>query len=131
MNFLAYFPSLIKVITTVAQFGMKTLILILVLTMSAQPLQAGACDMDMSQESSHHSGQTEDSGHDCCETGDPESPQQDCDGNMHCGFCNANLPALQALLKVSSPWPHPQVQSLDSGEVLPSHSSPPFRPPIS
>ena len=131
MNFLAYFSSLINAIALKVDSGMKILALILVLAISAQPLQAGTCDMDMSQESTHHTEQAKDSGHDCCKTDDPDSPGQNCDGNMHCGFCNANLPALQPLLRVSSPWAQAHVRGLDSGELLPSHSSPPFRPPIS
>lgn len=109
---------------------MKFLIFILILAISAQPLQAGFCDMDSSQESSHHMEQSEDAGHDCCDSEDPES-QQDCDGEMHCGFCSANVSAVPDVPKIDQSWTNGYSLNLSSGIVLPSHSSPPFRPPIS
>jgi hypothetical protein len=109
---------------------MKFLILMLVLTISVQPLQAGFCDLDMSQETSHHPEQSSDTDHDCCDPGDSESPQG-CDGNMHCGFCSSNMPALPDILKATTAWVTNFSPDLSSGVVLPSHSSPPFRPPIS
>ena len=102
----------------------------LVLMISTQPLQAGFCDMDMGQETSHHTQQSDDTGHGCCDPGDSET-QQGCDGNMHCGFCSANVPALPGALKVTTTWVTFYSPDLSSGIVLPSHSSPPFRPPIS
>jgi hypothetical protein len=109
---------------------MKFLILMLVLMISTQPLQAGFCDMDMSQETSHLTQQSDDTGHDCCDPGDSETPQG-CGGNMHCGSCSANVPALPDSLKVKPDWVNYYSPGLSSGVVLPSHSSPPFRPPIS
>ena len=49
---------------------MKFLILILVLAISAQPLQAGVCDMDMeqSQETTHPMDMSGSDGHDCCDS---------------------------------------------------------------
>jgi hypothetical protein len=109
---------------------MKFLTLMLVMMISTQPLQAGFCDMDMSQDNSHHPEQSEDTSHDCCDTDDSETPQG-CDGNMHCGFCSANTSALPDTLKVKPTWVNYYSPNLLSGIVLPSHSSPPFRPPIS
>jgi hypothetical protein len=131
MNFLAYFPSKFGIfVILVYCFEMRFLILMLVLAISAQPLQAGSCDMDVGQEASHHSEQSEDTGHDCCDPDDSESPQG-CDGNMNCGFCSANVPALSRTLKVTAVWANSHSPGITSGVVLPSHSSPPFRPPIS
>jgi len=111
---------------------MRILILLLVLAISTQPLQAGFCDMDSEkgQESSHHMQDSENAGHDCCDTDDSES-QDGCDGEMKCGFCFANLPAIPNALKFSSSWLSHFSLDLSSGVILPSHSSPPFRPPIS
>jgi hypothetical protein len=131
LNFLAYFPSKFGIfVVLVYCFEMKFLILMLVLTISAQPLQAGSCDMDMGQEASHHSEQSENTGHDCCDSDDSESPKG-CDLNTHCGFCSANLSALPNTFKANSGWVNHYSPGLSSGLVLPSHSSPPFRPPIS
>jgi hypothetical protein len=51
---------------------MKFLILILVLAISAQPLQAGFCDMDMekSQKTSHHMEHYDHDAHDFCVSDD-------------------------------------------------------------
>ena len=114
---------------------MKLLILILVLAISTQPLRAGACDMDMekNQETSHHmahSDQDSDqNSHDCCDTNDADQ-QDKCDGGMNCGFCLANGFAIPGLIKISPSWGNHYSPALSTGVNLPSHSSPPFRPPI-
>lgn len=109
---------------------MKFLVSILVLALSAQPLAAGYCDMDSAQESPHHSEQANDMDHDCCGSDDSGS-QEPCEGQDHCGSCYVNSPALQQNLRFVSAWVGHHYQGLDSGMILPSHSSPPFRPPIS
>jgi hypothetical protein len=111
---------------------MKFLILILVLVISAQPLQAGFCDMDMekSQETSHHMEHSDHDGHDCCDSDDTDS-QKGCDSGMNCGFCSAGVSALPGMLKIDAILVHQYSQNLSSSVVLPSHSSPPFRSPIS
>ena len=114
---------------------MRFLILILVMAISAQPLQAGFCDMDMekNQETPHHMGQMDPSdsgGHDCCDTNDSDS-QDGCDSLMDCGFCIATVPAIPSMMKFGASWVHKYSAHFPSGFVLPSHSSPPFRPPIS
>jgi len=111
---------------------MKLLILFLIVAISAQPLQAGFCDMDMekSQESSHHMELSDQDGHDCCDSDDSDT-QEGCDGEMNCGFCFASVSALPSMIKMSATWTHDYSQGFSSGVVLPSHSSPPFRPPIS
>ena len=117
---------------------MKFLILILVLAISAQPLQAGFCDMDMekNQEISHNMDQmdqmdhTDHGDHDCCDSGDIDS-QESCDSEMKCGVCSANVTALPSMIKFNSAWVHQYSLDLSSGFILTSQSSPLFRPPIS
>ena len=114
---------------------MKFLILILVLAISTQPLQAGFCDGDMekNQETSHNMDQMNHSdheSHDCCDSDDSDS-QEGCDSAMKCGFCSANVPALPIILKLNSAWAHQYYLDFSAEFVLPSHSSPLFRPPIS
>jgi len=117
---------------------MKLLILILVLAISVQPLQAGFCDMDMekNQEPSHHMGQmdqmdqSDQDSHDCCDSDNSDS-QEGCDGDMQCGFCFANVSAFPSMIKVNVSWVHQYSLDFSSEFILPSHSSPPFRPPIS
>jgi len=111
---------------------MKFFLLILILAISAQPLQAGFCDMDMekSQETSHYLEQSGHDGHDCCDSVDTDS-QEGCNSEMNCGFCSASVSALPGMLKIDAILVHQYSQILSAGVVLPSHSSPPFRPPIS
>jgi len=111
---------------------MRILTLLIVLAISTQPLQAGICDMDMekSQESPHHMQDSENGGHDCCDSDESDS-QDGCDSEMKCGFCFANLTALPDTIKLSSTWVNLFSLGLSSGVILPSHSPPPFRPPIS
>jgi len=109
---------------------MRLLTLLLILAISAQPLQAGFCDMDSSQEAAHHMEQSEGADHDCCDSDEPES-QQTCDGQLHCGYCSVSVSALPKIPKINADWVNLYTPSLSSGLILPSHSSPPFRPPIS
>ena len=133
MNFLTYFPSNFGRYTIpVYCFAMKFLILMLVLTISAQPLQAGFCSMDMAsdQESSHHMEASANNDHDCCDSDDSNS-QEGCDGEMDCGFCFVSVSALHHTIKINPAWVHQYSRGFLSNVVYPSHSSPPFRPPIS
>jgi hypothetical protein len=110
---------------------MKLLILFLIVAISAQPLQAGFCDMEMEegQESSHHMEPSEQTGHDCCGS-DASGAQEGCDGEMNCGFCFASVSALPGMIRINATWTINFSPDISSGVVLPSHSSPPFRPPI-
>lgn len=87
-------------------------------------------DMENSQESSHLMPEPKNEGHDCCDPEDSES-QEGCDGEMNCGFCFANVPALPEFLRLNSDWVSLFSLDFSSGFIFPSHSSPPFRPPIS
>jgi len=111
---------------------MKLLILFLVFAISTQPLQAGFCDMDLekNQQDSHHMDDSDDAGHDCCDSDDAES-QQDCASGMDCGMCFVNATALPSAMKFTPAWEHGYYTNFSSALILPSHSSPPFRPPIS
>ena len=110
---------------------MKFLILILVLAISIQPLQAGPCDMDMekSQETSHHMKNSDDGNHDCCDSDDSDS-QSGCESSMHCGPCHAFFSALPSAYKFNSSGVTHCPSELTSNVEFPSHSAPPFRPPI-
>ncbi len=111
---------------------MKVLIFILVLAISAQPLQAGFCDMDMgkAQQKTHHMDKSEPGNHDCCDPDRTDSPDG-CDGGMNCGSCFLHASALPSVMKFTPTWEHTYSLDISTGLVLPSHSSPPFRPPIS
>lgn len=109
---------------------MKVLILFLAIAISTQPLLAGTCAMESNQEASHHMEQADDRGHDCCDS-DQDEQQQGCDGEMHCGSCGTTVSALPDIFKIHASWENQYSLNLSSGLELPSHSSPPFRPPIS
>jgi len=110
---------------------MKLLALILALTITVPPLQAGPCDMGMNkgQEVSHHQADPGHGEHRCCDSQDSES-NSECDSAMQCGWCSVHAPALPVLIRVSPAWvEHPSPEPV-LGIILPSHNTPPFRPPI-
>ncbi len=112
---------------------MKTLILILVLAISAQPLQAGVCDMETNQEAAHYLQQLENAGDDrpdCCDS-ERANSQQGCDQQIYCGFCPAGVSTKSDLQSGAVIWLTHYAQDITSGEIKPSNSHPPFRPPIS
>ena len=113
---------------------MKFLILFLVLSISIQPLQAGVCDMDMEkgQETAHPMQDSNEGQHDCCDSNEPDDPdsQQGCGTMMHCGSCNAAFSTLPSIYRFNSYWVSQYSQALSSDPLLPSHSTPLFRPPI-
>jgi hypothetical protein len=113
---------------------MRLLTLVLILAISAQPLQAGFCAMGMDQGQAAGMDLSMDTdhggGHDCCETESSE-PEATCDGGSHCGHCTVASPALPSVLRVPVAWPSAGEFEFSAGVLLPSHSSPPFRPPIS
>jgi hypothetical protein len=111
---------------------MKYLVFILAVTLSAQPLQAGFCDVapEETGNSAHHAMPMEGEGHDCCDTGQGDS-DSDCGPGMDCSLCLAGLSALPMNLGVQFAWDHAAYSNLAPGPIIPSHTSPPFRPPIS
>ena len=116
---------------------MKVLVLILVLAISAQPLQAGFCDMDMekNQETSHHMDHSDmdhsdQENHRCCDSDESDSPTG-CDSNMNCGPCFVSFSMIPSLARFFADITHSDALGLSPGVVLPSHTSPLYRPPIS
>jgi hypothetical protein len=112
---------------------MRQLILILVLAVCSQPLQAGFCAVDTDQSWAYDTeiplGMDHPDGHDCCQ-GDGSGTDDVCESGPHCGSCSMGPPAISAVSKFLIAW-----QSAGSfggvDSLLPhSHSSPPFRPPI-
>jgi hypothetical protein len=111
---------------------MKTLVFILVLAISSQPFQAGFCDLspETIQGTGHHMDDPDQGSHDCCDPKPMDSKDQ-CDNGMNCSRCFLPISALPVMLTPASTWEQCWFMGLSSGLVLPSHSSPPFRPPIS
>ena len=116
--------------------AMRVLTLILILAISAQPLQAGSCAMGMDQGQAGAVDMPMDmdmdhgDGHDCCDTEASEA-EESCEGGSHCGHCTVVSPALTSIVRVPVAWQPAGEFALSRGVLLPSHSSPPFRPPIS
>lgn len=114
--------------------AMRLLTLVLILAISAQPLQAGFCAMGMDQGQSSSTDMSMDmdhgDGHECCET-DTNEADGSCEGGSHCGHCTLASPAIPSVLRVPVAWQPAGEFEISAGVLLPSHSSPPFRPPIS
>ena len=113
---------------------MRILTLVLIMAICAQPLQAGFCAMGMEQGQTvamdmpmdkDHGG-----GHDCCDTEAPGA-EDTCEGGSPCGHCTVASPALPSVLRVPVAWQPAGAFDFSAGVLPPSHSSPPFRPPIS
>ena len=113
---------------------MRILTLILILAISAQPLQAGFCAMDMEQGQSSEmempTGMDHSDDHACCDPQDSDSDDA-CENGSHCGFCTAVTPLMPTVVRVADLWTCAHGFASEGGDLLPSHSSPPFRPPIS
>jgi hypothetical protein len=108
---------------------MKLLILILALSIAVPPVQAGACDFVQDQVAS----QPADSGHDCCPDDDSQAPEEQpsCDSQSHCGACTAGVVSMVPGNPLMVSWQQHYICSLASADLAVSHSSPPYRPPIS
>lgn len=116
---------------------MKLLVALLVLMLAAQPVQAGFCDVDLSGGDDPHAAMQHGqwpgkSAHDCCPGGDsgPDSNTESGCADMPCGFCTAGVPAIPLAASLGSPQPTERDTVLSDGQISPSHTSPPFRPPI-
>lgn len=108
---------------------MRTWLLILVLAMNIQPLAAESCDMEMDGHAQHGT-QLDHGDMDCCDT-DRGNAEHDCAQASHCGTC---VPAVFALSVKGTMQPGHAVpfdRALAAGQLPPSHSAPPYRPPIS
>ena len=111
---------------------MKFLAFILVLALSAPPLQAGVCDMDIeqSQESGQSMAHPGADDHACCDP-EPVDEPQSCEGGMDCCPCYVSASVLPTLPRVAAGPPSSLVADRLTGDLLPSHGTPPYRPPIS
>ncbi|MBT8038780.1 MAG: hypothetical protein HKO85_01600 [Xanthomonadales bacterium] len=116
---------------------MRQLVLTLILALTLQPLQAGGCAMDAAIDQSQTAvksampvDDTEAGAHDCCDTADQEQ-DSGCGSDAFCCPCMASVSLLpvEALVTQAAPNHHGPVVAAD--QVTPSHSVPPFRPPIS
>jgi hypothetical protein len=129
----------------------KYLTLLLILSLSLSPLQAGSCDMQQDQPNepqghqhvmdsampmaAHHEQKVAEHGqsgnmHDCCDL-DPAAQNQDCGETMDCGSCSAFASAISSTIHNSTQLAESHMPSLRSGEIVASHAFPPYRPPIS
>jgi len=112
----------------------KILTLLLALAVACLPLQAFACNMGQGEQMDHsavHMSQMDHpdaTGSNCCDPEDADS-SGDCAGFEHCGSCTAGT-------SINSPLPQLAVICLQtsavdsgSGEITPSHASPPYHPP--
>ena len=113
---------------------MKLLAALLVFMIAAQPVQAGFCAMDLSGSGGdtppmqhHPAGDAGD--HGCCE---PPATEDDtcCGDRLDCGFCTSGVSAVLGSETTSVAPVTPSLLPLSSGAVAPSHSAPPYRPPI-
>jgi hypothetical protein len=109
---------------------MRILILALVLLMNIQPAAADVCDMQAGAQGSHHAA-ADDGDQDQCCPDDPEVPRQGCDHASHCGSCSAALYLTTPKPTAATTWAGSYGRDMAGGLLTPSHSSPPFRPPIS
>jgi hypothetical protein len=112
---------------------MKYLVLLLILAITAQPLQAGSCDMESDHADSHSMEQMDhgsDGMPDCCDS-DDEEIRADCDIQMSCAACALATPAVSGLQCTSLMSLAGFPQTISAGEITPDHSCPPFHPPIS
>jgi len=109
---------------------MKYLVLILALLIALPTASAGACGMGSVQDPVE---QPADSGHDCCpnDASDTADPAQPCEDGNHCAGCFISV-ALVTLSLQAAVQQSPQNVALARPPLLvPSHSAPPYRPPIS
>lgn len=112
---------------------MKVLVALLVFMIAAQPVQAGFCGLDLSGAADPHAsmqhGQGLDaSSHDCCQPADADDPDQGC-SDMPCGTCTAGVQAAAFAAHLAVQLLTFRETVLSEGQVTPSHSYPPFRPP--
>jgi hypothetical protein len=126
----------------------KILTLLLALAVACLPLQAFACTMGQGEHqgeqmdhSAMHESQVNHSavhmsqmdhpdgtGSNCCDPEDAAS-SGDCAGFEHCGSCTAGTSINSPLAQLAVICLQTTAVDSDSGEIAPSHSSPPYHPP--
>lgn len=109
---------------------MKYLVIILALLIAMPTVQAGVCGMGAAGDSIE---QAAGDGHDCCpdEPAESAEPEQPCGDGDHCSGCFTAASALPVTIPA---FAHARpgadfVSPIPS--IAPSHSAPPYRPPIS
>jgi hypothetical protein len=109
---------------------MKYLLLILALLIALPTAQAGGCGMGGMQDSIEQAAADN---HDCCpdEAADREPADQACEDGAHCSGCIITFAMVPLALELN--WhPRPLADfTLLLTRLVPSHSAPPYRPPIS
>ena len=117
----------------------KFLTLLLALAVACLPLQAFACNMDPGQAMGHsamdmshmdlsHMDHGDGAGSNCCDAQHAAVPGG-CAWFMHCGSCVATASLISAIPQAAF-LNLPMIDVIiDSGEIAPSHSSPPYHPP--
>jgi len=117
----------------------KFLTLLLALAIASLPLQTFACKMDPGQAMDHsamdmrhmdmsHMDHGDGAGASCC---DPEqsAAHGDCAWFMHCGSCVATTSLISSVPQAAFLNLPMIAVIIASGEIAPSHSSPPYHPP--
>ena len=119
----------------------KCLTLLLALAVACLPLQVFACNMEPGQAMDHsamdmrhmdmsHMDHGDGASASCCDPQDTNS-SGDCAGSMHCGACAAGTSMISPLPQLALVCLQTTALDSGSGEILPSHSSPPYHPPAS
>lgn len=112
---------------------MRLFVLILALSIALPPIQAGACEMETNPVSAEHAGMMHlnqnNAPHDCCDT-DQSQSEKPCNEWAQCGQCSSSVPAITVALDKLSAWNETPASELARCFFPPSHSHPPFRPPI-
>lgn len=111
----------------------KVLIALLLLTLVVPPLQARACSMDETG-AAHHAAMSmdgpSDAQKDCCKSGSYEDGDMQCQLLLGCSASGAGgFPATDMPRPVPATARGVTVDA-DSGVIAPSHTRPPYRPPI-
>ena len=109
--------------------GMKLLLLLLALTIAVPSVQADGCAMGGAADSTEQAA----GGHDCCPGEAEQTPAQEppCDENGHCAGCFISVALVTLQLQSVAQQRPLGVFETPLPALVPSHSAPPYRPPIS
>ena len=112
----------------------KFLTLLLALAIACLPLQAFACNMKQGQAMDHpsmdmsHMDHGDGAGSNCCDAQHATVPGG-CAWFMHCGSCVATTSLISSVPQAAFLNLPMIAVIIASGEIAPSHSSPPYHPP--
>ena len=109
---------------------MKYLVFTLALLIAMPTVQAGWCAVGEFQETTETSNNE---GHDCCPGGNMQEPVQEplCDDESHCSGCLISMSAVPVSLTFYQHMRPEMTFLMPLPHMPPSHSLPPYRPPIS